>query len=227
MILPAYAIGGHEAVELFLAAIAALAIALAYALARKRPDPWALGAAAAVGLSPPLLAYGTAVYPELTAGAVLAGAALLALRLDSQPGWRLAFPCFPAARRLPWLGVRFVPAGIVVGVVAARALWRSRRRTLTIGSVEVALFSVALFVGLNEALYDGPTPYSAADSATGASSAADYLERLPRLATLFVDPDFGLLRWAPLFFVFLGLWWLWRSRHDHLARAVRSCTRSS
>ncbi len=222
LILPAYAIGGTEAVELFLAAIGALAIALAYALARRAaPDPWALGAAAAVGLSPPLLAYGTAVYPELTAGAVLAGAALLAVRLDSQPGWRLAFPCFLLLGALPWLGVRFVPAGIVVGVVAARALWRSRRRTLTIGGVEVALFSVAVFVGLNEALYDGPTPYSAADSATGASSVADYLERLPRLATLFVDPDFGLLRWAPLFaLVFVGLWWLWRSRHDHLARAV-------
>jgi hypothetical protein len=222
LILPAYAIGGTEAVELFLAAIAALAITLAYLLARKAaPDPWALGAAAAIGLSPPLLAYSTAVYPELTAGAALAGAALLALRLDSQPGWRLAFPCFLLLGALPWLGVRFVPAGVVVGVVAARALWRSRRRTLTIGSVEVALFSVALFVGLNEALYDGPTPYSAADSATGASSVADYLERLPRLATLFVDPDFGLLRWAPLFaLVFLGLWWLWRSRHDHLARAV-------
>ena len=38
--------------ELFLAAIAALAIALAYRLAlRVAPDPWALGAALAVGLS--------------------------------------------------------------------------------------------------------------------------------------------------------------------------------
>ena len=81
LILPAYALGGDKAVELFLAAIAALALVFAYRLAlRAAPDPWALGAAAAIGLSPPLLAYGTAVYPELTAGAVLAGAALLALR---------------------------------------------------------------------------------------------------------------------------------------------------
>ena len=62
LIAPAYALGGAEGVELFLAAIAALAVALAYRLAlRVVPDPWALGAALAVGLSPPFIAYGTAV----------------------------------------------------------------------------------------------------------------------------------------------------------------------
>src|SRR6266511_5370020 len=59
LIAPAYALGGAKAVELFLAAVGALAIALAYRLAlRVVPDPWALGAALAVGLSPPLVAYG-------------------------------------------------------------------------------------------------------------------------------------------------------------------------
>ena len=79
-ILPAYLIGGPHGVELFLALIAALAVALGYRLAlRVVPDPWAIGSAAVVGVSPPFLAYGTAIYPELTAGAALAGAALLAL----------------------------------------------------------------------------------------------------------------------------------------------------
>ena len=82
LIAPAYAAGGAKLVELMLAAIAALAVVLAYLLAlRAVPDPWALGAALAVGLSPPMLAYSTAVYPELAAGAALAGAALLALRV--------------------------------------------------------------------------------------------------------------------------------------------------
>ncbi len=225
LILPAYELGGARGVELFLAAIAALAVALAYRLAlRVAPDPWALGAAVAAGLSPPLLAYSTAVYPDLTAGAVLAAAALLALQLDERPSWRPAFGCFALLGTLPWLGVRFVPAGAVIGVLAARALWRSRKRTLTIGAVEVSLFSVALCVGINEALYDGPTPYSAnpgGEPGTGASTPVDFLERLPRFATLLVDPDFGVLRWAPVFaLVFAGLWWLWRSRRDRLARAV-------
>src|ERR671917_706076 len=95
LIAPAWAIGGEHGVELFLAAIAALAVALAYLLAlRVVPDPWALGAAVAVGLSPPFLAYGTAVYPELTAGAALAGAAPLALPLHERISRRDAFGCF-------------------------------------------------------------------------------------------------------------------------------------
>src|ERR671931_1010084 len=80
LIAPAYALGGAHGVEVLLALIAALAVTLAYRLAlRVVPDPWAIAAALAVGLSPPLLAYGTAVYPDMAAAAMLAGAALLAL----------------------------------------------------------------------------------------------------------------------------------------------------
>ena len=150
---PAFALGGATGVELLLAALAALAIALAYRLAlRVAPDPWALGGALAVGLSAPVLAHSTAVYPELAAGAVLAGAALLALELDESVGRRRAFACFALLGLLPWLGLKFVPAGVVIGAYAARSLYRARRRVLAVGSVEVSLFSLAFFVGINEAL---------------------------------------------------------------------------
>jgi hypothetical protein len=222
LIAPAYALGGAHGVELFLALIAALAVCLSYRLAlRVVPDPWAIAAALAVGLSPPFLAYGTAVYPELTAGACLAGAALLALRMDVRPRGREAFGCFALLGALPWLGTKFVPAGVVIGWFAARALWRARRRTLAIGSVELAGFSVALFVGINEALYDGLTPYGSAETTTHASSPGDYLERTYRLVALFIDRDYGLLRWAPvLALAFAGVWWLWHSRREQVARAV-------
>ena len=207
LILPAYELAGTTGVELFLAALAALAVALAYRLAlRAAPDPWALGAAAAVGLSAPLLAYSTVLSPELPAAAALTGAALLALRIDERPGWRRAFGCFALLAVLPWLAVGFVPAGAVIGLVAARAIWRSRRRTLAIGSIELALFSVALLVGINEALYDGPTP---SDDPFGSASVTDRVSGL------------AVLRWAPLFLLaFVGVWWLWRSRREGLARAV-------
>ena len=226
IILPAYLIGGPKGVELFLAAIAALAVALAYRLAlRVVPDPWAIGAAAVVGLSPPFLAYSTAIYPELTAGAALAGAALLALRLDARIRRGEAFLCFALLGLLPWLGTKFVPAGLAIAFIAARALWRSHRRTLTIGAVEVSLFSVALYVGINEALYGGVTPYNADDAGETATDAAfpgGYLNRAYRLVALFVDRNYGLLRWAPVFaLAFAGLWWLWRSHREHLARAHR------
>ena len=224
-IAPAYAVGGEKGVELWLAAIAALAVVLGYRLAlRVVPDPWASGGALAVGLSAPFVAYGSAVYPELTAGACLAGAALLALRLEERVSRRAAFGCFLLLGALPWLGTKFVPAGIVIGVYAARTLWRARRRTLTVGAVEAALFSVAFYVGINQALYDGPTPYSAdfeGETATDASFPLGYLERSYRLVALAIDRDYGLLRWAPVFALAgVGLWLLWRTRHDRLARAV-------
>ena len=52
LLAPAYAIGGRLAVQLFLAAIMALGFVLAAALGRRLvPDPWASGAALAVGVS--------------------------------------------------------------------------------------------------------------------------------------------------------------------------------
>src|SRR5204862_3107617 len=81
LIAPAFAVAGAKGVEVFLAAIAALAVLLGYRLAlRVVPNPWALGATLAVGLSPPVLAYSTAGYPEMTAAALLCGATLLGLR---------------------------------------------------------------------------------------------------------------------------------------------------
>jgi hypothetical protein len=224
-IAPAYALGGATGVELFLAAIAALAMALAYRLAlRVAPDPWALGAALAVGLSPPFLAYGSAVYPELAAGAALAGAALLALRLRERVTRPDAFVCFALLGALPWLGTKFVAAGVVIGAVAVRALWQGQRRTLAVGAVELSLFSVALYVAFNEALYGGPTPYAAdvsGESATDTSSPGGYLERIYRLVALFIDREYGLLRWAPVFVLaFVGFWWLWHSHRERLAQAV-------
>lgn len=225
LIAPAYAIGGATAVQLLAAALAALAVALGYRLAlRVVPDPWALGAALAVGLSPPFIAYGSAVYPELAAGAALAGAALLALRLDDQVRRREAFGCFALLGALPWLGTKFALAGLVVGVFAARSLFRACRRTLAIGAIELSLFSAALYVAVNEALYGGPTPYAAGaagEAATGAGSIAAYPGRAYRLAALMIDRDYGLLRWAPFFALALaGVWLLVRSKREHLARAL-------
>ena len=100
LIAPAYALGGANAVEAFLAAIAALGFVLAAAVGRRMvPEPWASGAALLVGLSPPALAHATAVYPEAAAGTALAGAALCALRVRERPGVRQRGRRRGAARR--------------------------------------------------------------------------------------------------------------------------------
>lgn len=231
LIAPALAIGGPKGVELFLAALAALAVALGYLLAaRAVPDPWALGAALAVGLSPPFMAYGSAVYPELAAAAALAGAALLALRVDERPSRGDVFGCFALLGVMPWLGTKYVAAALVIGLFAVHALRRHKRGLLAFGGVELALFSVAFYVGVNEALYGGPTPYAAdvdGQTATDAELPLGYLERSYRLVALFTDRDYGLLRWAPVFVLaFTGLWLLWRTHRERLASVLPSHRRA-
>ena len=230
LIAPAWALGGETAVELWLAALAALAIVLAYLLAvRAVPDPWALGATLAVAASPPLLAYSTAVYPELAAAAALAGATLLALRLDERVNRRTALGCFALLGTLPWLGPRFAPAGIVVAAIALRSMRRARRPWMMLVSVEVVAFSVATYISVSDAFYGGPTPHSAGigeQAGTGADTAGDYLDRAYRLAALLVDREFGLLRWAPVFaLAMLGAWLALRERRGRLARAIPALRR--
>jgi hypothetical protein len=223
---PVYALGGARAVELVVAALAALAGALAYLLGRRVvPDPWAAGAALAVGLSPPMLAHGTAVLPEPAAAAPLAGALWLTARMrEHRPRRREAVPCFALLGTLPWFGIEFLVPGAVVAFAAVRTLRRAHRRFLALVSIEVALFGVALLVGLNEALFGGATPHAAdtpGTSPTGAESVSDYLRRTHRAIALFLDRDAGLVRWAPvLALAFVGAWVLYRAGRERLARAI-------
>jgi hypothetical protein len=223
LVAPAYALGGAGLATVFLAAVAALAFVLGAALARRVvPDPWATWAALLAGLSPPALAHATAVLPALTAGALLAGAALCALAVRERPLMRRAYGGAALLAVLPWLDPwLLVPAAPVVALLAR---WTARRGRglVALGTLEVQLASLVFYVSLNDRLYGGFTPLAVGDGpATGASSVGDYAERLPRLAELWVDRDVGLLRWAPVVaLAFLGAWLLWRSRRERLGRLV-------
>ena len=222
---PFYALGGAKAVELLVAALLALALSLSYLLARRvLPDPWCAVSALALGLSPPLVAHGTAVLPEPVAAAALAGAALLAVRLRDRPSRAAAIGCFILLGGLPWLGLKFIPPGLVIGWAAVRSLRMAQRRLLALAGVEVGFFSLALLVGLNEALFGGPTPHAAdlpGVSATGASSVADYLGRSWRIVSLFLDRGYGLIRWSPVAVMAVeGAWILYRASRERLGRAI-------
>ena len=223
-IAPAYAIGGPLAVQLLLAAIAALAFVLAAALARRVvPEPWASAAALACGLSPPALAAATAVLPELTAGALLAVAGLLALRVRERPRIRWVAGASIALALLPWLGLQFAVAGLVVALAMFRWLRRRARGFAMLVEVEALLFSGVMFVTVNDQLFGGFTPAAAAipGDRLGDLEAADFLDRAPRLVGLWLDRTYGVLRWAPVIaLAFYGLWLLWRSRRDHISRAL-------
>jgi len=225
LIAPAFALGGPLAVQLLLAAIAALAFVLAAALARRVvPEPWASGAALACGLSPPALAYGTAVYPEAVAGALLAGAALLALRVRDRPRIRWVAGCALLLGALPWLELTFAIGGLVVALGLVRSLGHRARRFAILVAIEVLLFSGVMYVTINDGLYGGFTPLSAAlpgDGLAGDRFPDDFIDRAPRLVGLWLDRTYGALRWAPLIaLAFFALWLLWRSRRNQIARAL-------
>ena len=222
---PFYALGGATAVSLMIAALLALAVAFGYLLARRVvPDPWCAGAALAVGLSPPLVAHGTAILPEPVAAAALAGAALQAARLRDAISNRSAIVCFVLLGAVPWFGMKFIPPAVVIGWSALGSLRHARRRFLALVSAEVAFFSLAVLVGLNEALFGGPTPHSAEApgvSATGASTLSDYIGRCWRIVALFLDRSYGLLRWAPIAaLAFAGTWVLYRASRERLGHAI-------
>jgi len=225
LIAPAYALGGPLAVQLLMAAIAALAFTLGGALARRVvPEPWASGATLACGLSPPALAYATTVTPELTAGAVLAFAALLALRVRELPRIRWVAGAAIALAVLPWLGLSFALAGTVVALAMVHWLRGRARGFAVLVTLEVLLFSAVMFVTVNDQLFGGFTP-TVADDVPGRGiddlTAADVADRAPRLVGLWIDRTYGLLRWAPvLALAFFALWLLWRSRRDRLSQAL-------
>jgi hypothetical protein len=224
LLAPAYAIGGRIAVELFLAAIMALGFVLAAALGRRLvPDPWATGAALAVGLSPPAVIAATTIAPAGLAATLIAGAALLALQVHDEPRTGRAAGCALLLAAIPWVSPPALGAGAVVAAALVRWLRRKRRTWTGIAAIELVLVSLIVWITVNRRLFGGFTPYSASTDAsapTGAHDSADYIERLPRALGVLIDPQIGVLLYAPLL-ALAGVtgYSLWRLHRERLAQA--------
>ena len=200
LLAPVQALGGATLCAVVLAAVAALAFTLGAALARRVvPDPWPTWAALATGAAPVALGHATVLVPALLAGALLAGACLCALRMRERPLMRDAFGGAAMLALLPWLDPWLLVPALPVAVLLARWTARRGRTMVALGTAEIQLASLVFYVSLNERLYGGLSPLTALDGpVTGASGAAEYAERIPRLVALFADPGDGLLRWAPV-----------------------------
>jgi hypothetical protein len=220
-IAPAYAIGGARAVQWQMLALLALAFVLAAALARRMvPEPWATAGAALVGLSPPALAASTTVTPGVPAAVLLAAAALCALAVRERPRLRYVFGGALLLAGLPWLGWTFVAPGVVIAWALVTWTLRERRRLAALAAGEALAASLVFYATINDRFYGGLTPRAAGLTALP-ELPFGYVERLPRLAGLWLDREAGLLRWAPLLaLVFFAGWLLYRSRRDQLARVA-------
>jgi hypothetical protein len=221
LIAPAYAIGGPRAVQGEMLALLALAFVLAAALARRMvPEPYATVGAGLAGLSPPALAASTAITPGVPAAVALSGAALCALSVRERPRLRYVFGGALLLATLPWLGWTFVVPGIVVAWALVVWTLRERRKLAALVAGEALAASLVFYATINDRFYGGLTPRAA--GITGLPEfPVGYIERIPRLAGLWLDREAGLLRWAPLLaLVFFAGWLLYRSRRDQLARVA-------
>ena len=158
---------GDEAVEVVLAAVAALGFVLAALLARRIvPEPYASAGAGLAGLSAPAVAYAGTILPAMTAGDAARGRdavrghgardAAAGAGLRGGGDARRAAVARSAARDPGAAGRRrAVP-------LVPRA---ARRGTMGLIAVELAVASLVLYATLNERLYGGFTPWSQHPSA--------------------------------------------------------------
>src|SRR3954469_10380597 len=198
LIAPAYALGGARAVQGEMLVLLALAFVLAAALARRMvPEPYATVGVGLVALSPPALAASTTITPGVPAAVLLAGAALCALAVRERPRLRYVFGGALLLAGLPWLGWTFVVPGVVVAWALVSWTLRERRRLAALAAGEALAASLVFYATINDRFYGGLTPRAA--GLTGLPELPlGYVERLPRIAGVWLDRDAGLVRWAPL-----------------------------
>lgn len=198
------AAGGWVAAKAALAVIAALTAMSTLWLAVRRLGVGlgvATGVVAAFFATPPLVAYGTQVYPEMPAALCVT----LGLAAASGPLGRGArVVAALAVVALPWLSVKYAPVAAVIALVVVVRLWPHRRRQLLAEAV-VFVIGGAVYLWLHQRIYGGWTVYAAGDHfvSTGefsvVGSQPDYLGRSRRLVGLLVDRDFGLAAWMPAY----------------------------
>lgn len=198
LLVPAYALGGLDGAKAFLGLLGGATMSLTALLTHRatgRPRA-ALLATALLGLTAPILVYATQIYPELpAAGVVVLSVWLL---LGQRPGLPAAIGLMLALTSLAWLGVKYVPLAAILGVLA---LVRLRARA---AFAVLVLVSAASYIWFHLATYGGVTPY-ALNRLYAGDGLIDLVgqhlaiwNRLYRFFGLWIDAEFGLVRWAPV-----------------------------
>ena len=221
LLLPGFAIGGLPGAQVELLLIAAATFALAFVLAAKETGrvrtAWLI--TAAVGLSAQAFVYSTEIYPEIPA-AFLVAASVLVVR--TKPNATRAVGLAALLTALAWLGMKYVPLAVVLGLWFA--LGASNRERAWFGAA--AGVGAVTYIWGHLALFGALTPYAGNSVYDGASTAAvvdshfSFSDRAYRLWGLFVDRRFGIGHWAPLLLLVLPALALLRGRTGALVAAL-------
>ena len=204
LLAPAMAIGGWTSAKIFLAMISSASAAMTLALVTKRWRLSTLPAAlviAAFFCSPPLVAYGSQVYPEMPAAlAVLIGTFAIT---GAATRTNLAIASISIIS-LPWLSVKYVPVAAILALFTLWQTWNSARKRALVTAVFLVLNGI-IFLIVHQKIYGGWTVYASGDHFVNGKEfevVGEYwnpLGRTRRVIGLLIDRGFGLAAWAPAF----------------------------
>ena len=197
-------LGGWVGAKLAMSLLAGVLAALTWLVLERRIGVRRSVAAAAAliaGCSPPLVIYGSQIYPELL-GAIATLVGFAAVTSPTLSG-RATAVAVSAVSGLPWLNVKYAPVAIVVAGALLLRLRRERSAGEMLRTGAALLGSGVLFAVLHVRWYGGLTAYaSGSHFGSGELSVMgddpDYASRSVRLLGLLVDRDFGLAAWQPI-----------------------------
>lgn len=213
LVLPAYAAAGYAGASFFMALLAALLAREIRELVRSVWDDARLaeGVSWVVALSPPLIHYAGLIFTEIPAGLLVAFGLRRARSLDRLSPSRLLL-WGAALGFLPWLNVRYALFPVII--VGYSFLQRPRLRTALTALVPAAASAAAIgaYHFMLYGFFDPRGVYGRRpELALGA-----LFEGIPGL---FLDQEFGLLVYAPVFVLivpgFVRL--IRRNQHDATA----------
>jgi len=214
------AVGGWPAAKATLAVLAGTLAALTTWIAVRRLHVEPITAAVVVGafaMAPPLVSYGSQVYPEVPAAlAVTVAVAALTGSMSS----RALLAAGAAIVTLPWLSVKYAAVAAVLAALLVRRSWAvDRARTVaTVGTLAVLGL---VYLAVHQRVYGGWTVYAAGDHFVDGELEVvgrdpDYLARSRRLIGLLVDRQFGLAAWNPAWLIAVpAVGWATAARLPH------------
>jgi hypothetical protein len=205
LLLPAYSIGGLETTKGFLATIGGVTVGFAYLLTRRlvRSRTTAAAATALVAVSAPWFIYASQIYPEMPAALLVC--LTLWMLLAPRPGaWQGACVALLLAGAM-WLGSKYAPIAAALFLLALVRL--PRPGAILLVAVSAGLASHYLW--FHHVTFGGATPYTVNRLYSGYDTVQlvqlhwGFIDRVYRFLGLWVDQEFGLVRWAPILLLVL------------------------